>query len=166
MTRLSLETRALRRANRRNKKVLQRNPLLAAEILDGSLQHWLTTPTVERAKLEEIDVRTASMFARLSTLASTHARQAAQLRALVAAHVPPEQLAAWDERRLAYPNNPVYAVGFWFEKLKQLAPAEAHRCCANKAMHESFRAWYDRCPCCGMPLERRPQVEQEMMEIL
>ena len=157
-------TRATRRANRRNTRLLAQNPLLEHEILHGSLQDWLTTPAAEKAKLEAIDNRSASMFAGLARLARKHARRAATLRAVVARYSTPDQLTTFDARRLAYPADPVYAVGYWFEKLKQFAPAEAHRRCANKAMHDGFRAWYDRCPCCGQPLEQWVRAEQLGME--
>ena len=76
----------------------------------------------------------------------------------------PDQLATFDARRLAYPAAPVDAVGYWFETLKQLAPVEAHRRCANKAMHDGFRAWYDRCPCCEQPIQRLLLAEQGYMD--
>jgi hypothetical protein len=168
MPSLSLDTRAERRAKRRNKKLLERNPLLADEIIDGSLRNWLTTPAAEKEALVGIIESADDLFVRLAKGMRRNARRAATYRELVARYITPEQLAAADRQITAYPRDPVYAVEYWFKYLARVNPPEAHRRCANRPLHEGMRHFHDRCPCCGKPLNRivePPMPEQVKLEI-
>jgi len=76
------------------------------------------------------------------------------LRTIVGKFVTPDELTGLDEIRFnIYPASIEYSWGFWFNKLKELAPVRAYELCLNKENHILFAKWHDLCPTCGKSLK-------------
>jgi hypothetical protein len=126
-TELTIEERARRRANRRNRKLQKEMPLFADALQPGAaMSDWLTTVDDARADLvanqKRSDEHRAAMLAFMEKSRVTEAAE----RQEAIANKTPDEIAFLDNRRRIYPDDPTYGIEFW-RRAKQPGWIEAER---------------------------------------
>ena len=132
---------ARRAAERRNRKLAAREPLLA---LIGEARQV----TAEQLMSEEIAWR-----AKLAAFSVRQTARADLLRSQVAEGVTAERMQELDAYRArVFPPGGDYGCEFWFKTLREVWPARAWELCGNRERHADFARWHERCPTCGLTL--------------
>jgi hypothetical protein len=150
---LDITTRAVRAANKRNRKTRASLPLLDAQQAIPS--DWLTTPDAQRVRLERQSVLNVDYFERLAQAEREETDEAARLHEIARHLVSPERFAEleYGMRYIAdYPS--VYALDYWHNALAKINPVY---CPHYPTDHYVSRILGDsHCPICNLTLASLP----------
>lgn len=135
---------AQRAAERRNRKLAAREPLLA---LIGEARQVTAEQMMENER---------RWRAKMAALEAHLTERADMLREQVAVRVSVERLAELDAYRIrVFPPGGDYGCEFWFKTLREVWPERAWELCGNREHHEEFARWHKFCPTCGKLLRER-----------
>lgn len=113
-SKLTVAQRAQLRANRRNNRLRRDLPLFADALQPGAaMGDWLTSTEQETVAIVEQQERTTAYFDQLRANEIAWQEQTAELRAVVIAGRPAEDIAFLDSRRAIYPLYGAYGLDFW-----------------------------------------------------
>ena len=114
---LDLDTRARRATSRKNNKTRRDLPLLDAT---GTIpDEWITDEDEQRQRLYRLDVAWYWKHRDLKRLGVWNASLAGRWREAAKRFYTPEEMAELDKRRTILPRDPVYAAGFWRQRLRE-----------------------------------------------
>lgn len=164
--RVPREERIRRAVRRKNKKLIDRNPLFADELRPGGdLESWLTNESKETARYDAIDEAWKDAQFSMRDLAEEQSDRALTWRDLIAEVVDVETMARldtlpdWLASKQGSPGGAAYLCEYWYDHLRTYRHEKAVAYCHLD--HEDERRWnYERCPRCRLPLERIMVPEQ------